>query len=365
MTDDTSGSPFDFAEHERSSIAEYLRQYAYYSDLADVLHRILHESITRREIKVHSVEARPKDPASFGKKAAQPSEIDPTKPKYPRPMEQITDCAAARVITFFPSTISQIDQVVADEFEIVERSDKGAQLLQEERFGYNSVHYLVRLTKERAKLPEYKRFGESVVEIQARTILQHAWAEIEHDIQYKSAAVIPPGIRRRFMGLAGVLEIADREFQAVQDDDARLTREARSRVEGGHLAGLEITPDALKAFLDKRLGADARISVYSYTWEAQLLLRLGFRTLGQVDKCIRDYDDDRISRALAGGRQGQTTRFGYLLLAGMGEPYINRHSWAGQSWWQEMGQRNLELLRKMEIPIRAYDPLADPSTATA
>jgi ppGpp synthetase/RelA/SpoT-type nucleotidyltranferase len=51
-----------------------------------------------------------------------------------------------------------------------------------------------------------------------RTILQHAWAEIEHDIQYKSARALPPALRRRLAALAGLLEIADREFQAIRDE---------------------------------------------------------------------------------------------------------------------------------------------------
>src|SRR5438309_774277 len=81
--------------------------------------------------------------------------------------------------------------------------------------------------------------ADSVAEIQVRTILQHSWAEIEHDIQYKSVSVIPAEIRRRFMSLAGMLEIADREFQAIQDADKRLTEEARASVEGGQLGKVE------------------------------------------------------------------------------------------------------------------------------
>jgi hypothetical protein len=56
-----------------------------------------------------------------------------------------------------------------------------------------------------------------VAEIQVRTILQHAWAEIEHDTRYKAVDVAPTAIARRFVALAGLLEIADREFQALQD----------------------------------------------------------------------------------------------------------------------------------------------------
>ncbi len=53
------------------------------------------------------------------------------------------------------------------------------------------------------------------------------------------------------MALAGVLEVADREFQAIQDADKVIVDTAREMVDRGDLAGVEITPVALKQFLDK------------------------------------------------------------------------------------------------------------------
>jgi hypothetical protein len=53
-------------------------------------------------------------------------------------------------------------------------------------------------------------------EIQIRTILQHAWAETDHDLGYKSEASIPLEIRRRFSRIASLLEIADAEFSSIR-----------------------------------------------------------------------------------------------------------------------------------------------------
>lgn len=358
------GDPFDFKAHEQAAVTTYLKQRGFYADLATVVKRILEESLKRREIQVHSVEARAKDPSSFGRKASQPSEGDPAKPKYPFPLAQITDLAGVRVIAFFPSTVTTIDEIVKEEFRIVERSDKGAELIEEDKFGYQSIHYLVKLTAQRARLPEYGPFADAVTEIQVRTILQHAWAEIEHDIQYKSASVIPTEIRRRFMSLAGMLEIADREFQAIQDADRALTQQARSRVAAGQLESVEITPDALKAYLDKALGPDGRMKEWSYSWTTKLLKRLGFRTLEQVAKCIRGYDDNQVSRVASGGRQGQLSRFEYLLLAGMGELYIQRHPWASEPWYGERNRATLDKFKGQGIPVRNYDPIVDLPAAT-
>ena len=250
---------FDFEEHERVAIAEYLKSQPFYADLADVVHRILDECLKKANVKA-SVEFRAKDAASLGRKAAIPSEADPTRPKYDQPLKQITDLAGIRIITRVLGTLPAIDKLLHAEFDVIEQSDKSRELLEEERFGYQSIHYLVRIGAARAPLAEYERFTGKVAEIQVRTILQHAWAEIEHDIQYRSSAAIPAEIRRRFMALAGMLEIADREFQAIQGADKEITDITKERVAHGDLLGVEITPLSLKQFLDKRLGPDARIS---------------------------------------------------------------------------------------------------------
>ena len=350
---------FDFGTHEQAAVTAYLKLRGFYERLAVKVKGILEEALERKGIQVHSVQARAKEPSSFGKKAAQPSEADSERPKYPRPLEQITDLAGVRIITYFPGTLEEIDRILRDEFHIVKRSDKGAELIEEDRFGYQSIHYLLKFTSRRSQLPEYAPFADTLAEIQVRTILQHAWAEIEHDIQYKSASVIPVEIRRRFMALAGMLELADREFQAIQNADKELTKEARSRVAGGQLSYVEITPDALKAFLDKRLGADGRMADFSYSWTARLLKRLGFLTLEQVEKCVRGYDDDRLSKIAIGTRLGQIARFEYMLLAGMGEHYLQRHPFAAKSWHDRQVKEEFARFKDAGVEVREYDPLMD------
>ncbi|MCR6666359.1 MAG: hypothetical protein NVV69_10170 [Methyloversatilis sp.] len=348
---------FDFARHEQAAVAEYLRHAAFYGELAFSAKRIAEEALKRRSIRVHSIEARAKDPASFGKKAAKPSKNDPTKPMYPNPLNQITDKAAIRIITFFPRTIQEIDEMLRAEFSVIEHFDKGENLIEEERFGYQSVHYLVTINSARTSLAEYERFQTARIEVQVRTILQHSWAEIEHDIQYKSSATIPRDIKRRFMSLAGLLEIADREFQAIQDADRDLTQRAETAITAGTLSNVEITPAALKAYLDKAIGPDGRMSAFSYDWAVRLLLRIGFTSLEQVDQCIKHYNDDQLSRLIDGTRQGQLTRFEYMLLAGMGEKFIQRHQWHAEPWFTPRQQANLKKFTDHGINTGWFDPI--------
>lgn len=161
---------------------------------------------------------------AFAERLRSPTTPIARNQSTPDPLTQITDLAGVRVIAFFPRSLQRICKAIETEFEVTWRKDLGEECFAQGRFGYQSIHYLVKLPTHKTTWAEYKRFDGLIAEIQVRTILQHAWAEMEHDIEYKSAEQIPTSIQRRFVALAGMLEIADREFQAVQDEDAKLRR---------------------------------------------------------------------------------------------------------------------------------------------
>jgi ppGpp synthetase/RelA/SpoT-type nucleotidyltranferase len=361
-----SGDPVDLRRHAQDATAEYLRVQSYYSDLADAVARILNENVTVRGIKIHSVQARSKDPRSFARKAASSSDTDPTKPKYANPLAQITDLAGVRVITQFLGTLSKIDEILNQEFDIVEKSNKGLELIEEDRFGYQSIHYLVRIKRSRTVLAEYQRFDGAITEVQVRTILQHAWAEIEHDIQYKSSEAIPAEIHRRFMALAGMLEIADREFQAIEEADRELEEKANTSVERGTLEGVEITPKALRSFLNKHIGPDGRMSDWNYDWVTRLLKTLGFRDLNEVQMAISPYDDHQVSIIAEGSRQGQISRFELMIEAALGRQYLlERHPFRSSKWYPDRLTRTLGKLEKAGLPLGTYTFPTRPESSEA
>lgn len=352
--------PIETADHDDSlrqhadkAVAEYLKVQPFYADLADVVSRIIRESIESRGVKIHSVQSRAKTAKSFFNKAATPAEQTPNEPKYRHPLQGITDLAGVRVITHFLSTLTEIDAMLVDEFQIVEKSNKGTLLIQSDRFGYQSIHYLIRLAPARAGLPEYRRYAAHIVEVQVRTILQHAWAEIEHDIQYKSSTTIPTEIRRRFIALAGMLEIGDREFQAIDDANKTLELSAISNVEAGTLSGVEITPAALKRFLDKKLGPDGRMSDWSYDWTVRMLKKFGFKYLSEVEKAIEPYDDHQLSMLQAGTRLGQVSRFEIMLQAALGEQWVARHPWQ-DDYWIERHRKQIASLESAGVKVATY-----------
>ncbi|UTX51051.1 hypothetical protein KI440_02480 [Candidatus Saccharibacteria bacterium TM7i] len=129
----------------------------------------------------------------------------------------LTDLLGVRIITYFPRDVDKVADIIRKEFTIDEENsvDKRKQL-DPDRFGYLSIHVIASINKERSRLVEYKQFADIKFEIQVRSILQHAWAEIEHDLGYKSAGAIPDEMRRSFSRLAGILELADEEFERLR-----------------------------------------------------------------------------------------------------------------------------------------------------
>ncbi len=153
-------------------------------------------------LKLHSVTLRLKSRASLARKLARPDRT------YAR-LWDVTDLVGLRVITYFEDGVDRVGKLVearlAVDFHhsIDKRASRDAA-----RFGYRSLHYVCRIG---GPLPADARY-----EIQARTLLEHAWAEIEHDLGYKSRDAVPDPVRRRLNRLAGLLELADQEFVAIR-----------------------------------------------------------------------------------------------------------------------------------------------------
>src|SRR5206468_1543413 len=119
----------------------------------------------------------------------------------------------ARVVTF---TLDQVDRIrgfVRDSFKVDEANSEDKQkLLRPSEFGYLSIHFVVQIVKPVFGIAVPEGIEDLKAEIQVRTLLQHAWAGIAHDILYKNEFEVPKGWSRQFNRLAAVLEGSDREF---------------------------------------------------------------------------------------------------------------------------------------------------------
>ncbi|EGW37927.1 RelA/SpoT domain-containing protein [Desulfosporosinus sp. OT] len=160
-------------------IAKFDQVYPVYSDFTNVTENLLKGILQLKGINVHSITSRVKSRESLKRKANREDD------KYTK-LEDITDLAGIRIITYFADQVDLIASFVEEEFE-VDRSNSvdKRELIDPEKFGYLSLHYVVKLPPFRLQLIEYQRFKDCKLEIQIRSILQHTWAEIEHDLGYK------------------------------------------------------------------------------------------------------------------------------------------------------------------------------------
>jgi putative GTP pyrophosphokinase len=172
-------------------------------DVAPQVRDLLRQLLTDRGVVVHSVEARAKARSSLARKVATHT------PPYAS-LRDVTDVLGARIITYFPDEVDVVGQVIEREFtvDLANSHDRRA-TIEPERFGYMSVHYVVTLSPAREALAEWKLLAGWPFEIQVRSLLQHAWAEIEHDLGFHTAVELPRDVRRRWSRVAALLETAD------------------------------------------------------------------------------------------------------------------------------------------------------------
>jgi len=164
--------------------------------------------------------------------------------------DEITDIAGVRVIAYIESDVDKICKLIESVFQIHhEKSINKSVELQSNEIGYRSVHYVCDLGESRTALKEYARFKKVIFEIQIRTVLQHAWAEIEHDRSYKFSGQLPAAIKRRLNLLAGTLEIVDREFDTLAAEVVKHGDEAKQATKSGIPQDLELTSAGVIEFM--------------------------------------------------------------------------------------------------------------------
>lgn len=122
-------------------------------------------------------------------------------------------------------------------------------LLSTNQIGYRSIHLVCDLGERRGELPEFFGLGDLKFEFQIRTVLQHAWAELAHDRNYKFAGKLPREVERKLYLYAGVLEIADRGFDEISNEIDSYIESVQERSAKGDLS-TEINSISLEQFVE-------------------------------------------------------------------------------------------------------------------
>jgi ppGpp synthetase/RelA/SpoT-type nucleotidyltranferase len=275
---------------------EYRAELQLYNGFGLKLETLISELLASAQIRVHSVSHRIKDESSLAEKLARPGN------KYTG-LPDVTDICGVRVITYFAGEVDAVAHLIEREFSIdrVNSIDKRA-AIDPDRFGYLSVHYVVSLELTRVSLPEYAPFRDCTAEVQIRSILQHAWAEIEHDLGYKSRSAVPRDIIRQFSRLASILELADEGFNSLRKNLSTYQSEVSAKIA---LNAGQILLDAIsiKALidsdpcikeLDELLSSRIHLPLVeeygnkAIASHAAAASRLGFETIGELQSALQN-----------------------------------------------------------------------------
>ena len=146
----------------------------------------------------------------------------------------LTDMMGIRMICAFLEDMQLGLEQIKKIFEIKEIEIKGAEKKFSE-FGYESIHVLIKIPEScKPKIElfnDLKPLGDNLVcEIQIRTILQDAWAEVEHELIYKTEFnPLDTPLRRKLASLNAMLTLADITFQEIRDYQSRIQKELELR----------------------------------------------------------------------------------------------------------------------------------------
>lgn len=201
----------------------------YFNEIMENVIQILHDKV--KVSTQPTYKSRVKSFKSYYKKLLRlkSSEINNNSLVY------LTDMMGIRMICAFLEDITLGLEQIKSIFEIKEVEVKGAEKKFSE-FGYESIHVLIKppadcIPKLEGKYKDLLPISDEIVcEIQIRTILQDAWAEVEHELIYKTEFNpfdIP--LRRKLASINASLSLADITFQEIRDYQNKLQREIEDR----------------------------------------------------------------------------------------------------------------------------------------
>lgn len=268
-------------EAARVWFEKYEADYPSFKDAANEARQQVVDALSGRVLNVQLVEARAKAPESVAEKIERKG--------YASPSRHFDDLIGVRVITLFEHSIDDAVGRLRSRFDVDEkRSANKTKDLKLRQVGYRSSHLIVRVRKS-GDGPAAKVLKRSRVEIQVRSVISHAWAEIEHSLRYKVGDGIPESLARRFDALAGTLELVDREFSSIAKDTADAVVQLAGRYSSGidlhqSLSAVQLLA-ALRAFRPRarKLGADdLYLPIEDAFRLAKLLEEVGIRTVGEL-----------------------------------------------------------------------------------
>lgn len=233
--------------HSQLLLDEFKENLEAYHKLNEIVVAILKEKYSKRkDITIDMIESRVKTEKSLVGK------LERKGLKY-KSIFDLTDLLGLRIITFYNDDIDKVSLEIEKLFDVDwDNSIDKRKTLNIDSFGYASVHYICRLPKSLYFDENMPVLNEIRFEIQIRTILQHAWAQIEHDRGYKTDIDIPQTIIRKIYRLAGLLELADEAFLDFKNEVDNYRDKLKVLLQGKKFEDILLDIDSYESYVETR-----------------------------------------------------------------------------------------------------------------
>ncbi|MFT4471474.1 GTP pyrophosphokinase [Arthrobacter sulfonylureivorans] len=240
------------------------------------------------------VTARTKSVESFRDKASRM--LQPAEPgcvpalEFPDPLREIHDLVGVRVIVSLPHEIRQAAALIKrqrSDFDCRADREKDIGSIESGTYGYSSRHLIMRTLQNNTVKAYQQALGEParatgsyLFEVQIRTILAHAWSELEHDIRFKSSdpRAWSPYFDRQFTATAAMLEAVESAFAELHERYETVTGYWDEEGEGA----APLTPRRVREVWQTLLPHVDRKSDDDWGWAAELLAAHGLKTTTEL-----------------------------------------------------------------------------------
>lgn len=288
--------------HCEMILDEYRERLPLYRKIREVVLGQLQQTLKENGMVVTGIEGRVKTEKSLSGK------LELKGNKY-HTIDDITDIVGVRIITFFSDEVDKIAALVEKLFDIDwDNSVDKRKMLEIDRFGYMSLHYICRIPAALYSDAEHPEVNQIRFEVQMRTALQHVWANMQHDTGYKSEVEIPIEHQRSLNRLAGILELADEQFSRIRKEINDYRRNVQSLVASGNFDEVPLDGDTFRSYCELRpfqrlaekiatinqaeLYEDSPMPYY------KILLRLNMKTIGDVERMRAECSEGAYQLAL-------------------------------------------------------------------
>lgn len=148
--------------------------------------------------------------------------------KYANPVLDIQDLLGARIVVLYLHEVEELKRFFPNLLRVIEMRRLEPEGFSE--FGYIGWHALVFVPEEAVPSGAPDNFPK-FFELQVKTIFQHAWAEAQHDLEYKEFRGSLTREDKRLIAFAAAQAWgADNSFEAVLQEMARRKTEVPDEI---------------------------------------------------------------------------------------------------------------------------------------